>query len=207
MNEKREARSEKREHQNRGDPMNRATALATAFALFIVACNRDGAPGGAADSIARISAPPGAPALQAVMLTDSGQAPAVVGTEGWNYSQSTTLDVDGDGQDERVVMMARVEMIRGRPAWDDGQQWQVYVEEADSTHTTVYARFLQLGTLTMRVEAIEGSGQRRIVLLEHLPDQLSVYDVMYRGPQDARAVTAYQRRVDPTGEVAGPSLP
>jgi hypothetical protein len=189
--------------------MRRRGALAALVAVA-AACSGERVPGGAADSITRqgtASLNPPPPEAPAVVLTDSGQAPAVLGGDGWNYSQSTTLDVDGDGQGERVVMMARVELIRGRPAWDDGQQWQVYVEEADSTRTTIYARFLQMGTLTMRVEGGGGSAPRRIVLLEQLPDQLSVYDVTYRGPDNTRAITAYQRQLDPTGEVAGPSLP
>ena len=169
------------------------------------ACSTDRAPGGVADSIAR-AAPSAAPP-SAVVLTDSGQVPATRGAGGWNYSQSATADVDGDGQNERIVMMARVEMVRGRPAWDDGQQWQVYVEEADSSRTTVYARFLQLGTLTMRIEGADAQVPRRIVLLEQLPDRLSVYEVEYVGPAKFRATTAYQRRLDPTGETAGAALP
>ena len=60
-------------------------------------------------------------------------------------------DLTGDGAPERVVMTARVEMSRGRPLWDDGQPWQVYIEYADSTRTYMYANRLQLGMLEMRL--------------------------------------------------------
>lgn len=142
-----------------------------------------------------------------VVLVDSGQSPAVAGVDGWNYHRSASADIDGDGALERVVIAARVEMVRGRPAWDDGQQWQVYVEEADSSRTVVYARRLQLGALTLRIEASSGSGPRHIVLMEHLPDRLAVYEVGYRGPGDIGSTVRYERNLDPTGELASPSLP
>jgi hypothetical protein len=145
--------------------------------------------------------------LDTVTLIDPGQALAVADTSGWNYRRSASVDIDGDGEVERVVIAVRVEMVRGRPAWDDGHQWQVYVEEADSSRTVVYARRLQLGTLTLRIEAGSGSGPRHIILIEHLPDRLAVYEVAYRGPSDSDAHARYQRRLDPTGELASPALP
>lgn len=84
-------------------------------------------------------------------LIDPTIPPAIAGEGGWNYHQSASADLDGDGSPERVVLTARVEMYRGRPAWDDGQPWQVYVETAQGTRTYLYAQRLQLGTLTMRI--------------------------------------------------------
>ncbi|MBA2291389.1 MAG: hypothetical protein H0W15_02915, partial [Gemmatimonadales bacterium] len=145
--------------------------------------------------------------LDTVTLIDPGQAPAVADTSGWNYRRSASVDIDGDGEVERVVIAVRVEMVRGRPAWDDGHQWQVYVEEPDSTRTVVYARRLQLGTLTLRIEAGSGSGPRHIILVEHLPDLLAAYEVTYRGPSEFDTHARYQRTLDPTGELASPTLP
>lgn len=142
-----------------------------------------------------------------VVLVDSGQSPAAAGADGWNYHRTASVDIDGDGELERVVIAARVEMVRGRPAWDDGQQWQVYVDEADSSRTVVYARRLQLGVLTLRLEAGPAGAPRHVVLVEHLPDRLAVYEVTYRGPSDFRSVVRYERALDPTGELASPALP
>lgn len=148
-----------------------------------------------------------APAFPSAALLDSGQLAGVAGADGWNYQQSVAADIDGDGQVERVVIMARVELMRGRPVWDDGQQWQVYVEEADGSRTTVYACRLQLGMLSMRLDAQPSGQPHRIVMLEQLPDRLSVFEVHYRSPTDITALVMYQRSLDATGEIASPVLP
>lgn len=139
-----------------------------------------------------------------VDLIDPGMAPAVAGEDGWNYHRSAEADLDGDGSPERVVLTARVELYRGRPAWDDGQPWQVYVEAAGGSRTYLYARRLQLGALTLRISAGEPA---QVILLEHLPDRLSLYEIHYRQPGQAVAVARYQRTLDPRGELASPQLP
>ena len=117
-------------------------------ALLVCACMweapRAEAGGGAAGADADPPAPP------IVQLIDSTIPPAVAGEAGWDYHQSVGVDLNGDGRPERVVLTARVELVRGRPAWDDGQPWQVYVESQDGTRTYVYAQRLQLGALTVR---------------------------------------------------------
>ena len=105
------------------------------------------------------------------------------------------------------MLTARVEMIRGRPAWDDGQPWQAYVEEADGSRTYVFARFVQLGTLTLRLSAREGPDRPVVVLLEQLPDRLSVYEVEYSGPRKVRVTAPYERDLDVSGDVSSPALP
>lgn len=140
-------------------------------------------------------------------LLDSGVPLATAEDEGWGFSQRAEADLDGDGQVEQVVLMARVELYQGRPAWDDGQVWQVYVEEPTGERTHLYARFVQLGTVTMRIGLAEGGGDAAIVLLEQLPDRIGVYELAYAGPGDLALVNSYQRNLDPTGEVASPTLP
>jgi hypothetical protein len=137
---------------------------------------------------------------------DTTIAPAVAGEGGWNYVQRATADLDGDGTAEDVVLTARVEMYRGRPAWDDGQPWQVYVESADRTRTYLYAQRLQLGTLTMRVSTSDPAGMATVILLEHLPDRLTVYEAGYAAG-DPRVIVRFQRPLDPRGQVASPLLP
>jgi len=141
-----------------------------------------------------------------VQLIDSAITPAIAGEDGWNYFQTAVADVDGDAQAERVVLTARVELVRGRPAWDDGQPWQVYVEEPDGQRTYVYAQRLQLGTLTMRLTN-SGAATRSIMLLEDLPERLSVYEVLYTGPARVTVETRLRSNLDPTGETASPRFP
>ena len=171
--------------------------------LLLGACAVDSRPPQSADSV------PAAPAdsAPAAQLVDSAIPPAVAGAEGWNYQQSAGADLDGDGQAERVVMTARVELYRGRPAWDDGQPWQVYIEAPDGGRTYVYAQRLQLGTLTMRVGSNEAGQRSTVVLLEQLPDRISLYELSYGGPGRVTVAVRYQRLLDPTGETASPKLP
>ena len=140
-------------------------------------------------------------------LVDSAITPAVAGSDGWMYTQSVGADLDADGVAERVVLTARAEVMNGRPLWDDGQPWQVYVEEPDGERSYLYARYVQLGMVTMRIGLAEGGDPATVVLLEHLPDRLALYEIVYRGPGQAETVQHFERSLDPTGEVASPRLP
>ena len=186
-------------------------ALLAILLLGVAACESGGDPSdGETDAAGPISADSAQPTRSdeaAPVLVDSTLPRAVAGEEGWNYSQAAQADLDSDGEAERVVLTARVELVRGRPAWDDGQPWQVYVEEADSTRTYLYARFVQLGTVEMRVGLEEDGTPPSVVLMEHLPDRIAVYEAVYRGPGDVAVTERFQRRLDPTGDVASPALP
>ncbi len=140
-------------------------------------------------------------------IVDSLIPPAIAGESGWNYRQFADADLDGDGTVERVVLTARVELVRGRPAWDDGQPWQVYIESADGRRTYVYAQRLQIGTLTMRVSLAEGGRPATVVLIEHLPDRLSLYEISYAGTDRASVAERFQRMLDPRGETSTPPMP
>lgn len=144
---------------------------------------------------------------RAVELIDPNIPPASAGETGWNFQRSAEVDLTGDGRPERIVLTAHVELYRGRPAWDDGQPWQVYVEAEDGTRTYVYSQRLQLGTLTMRISLNEQGEPASILLVEHLPDRLSLYEALYRGPGEVTVVERFQRALDPRGELASPQLP
>lgn len=145
--------------------------------------------------------------VRSVQLIDSTISPAIAGAAGWQYQQRADADLDGDGVAEQVVLTARVELYRGRPAWDDGQPWQVYVEDTDSARTYIYAQFVQLGTVTMRVAAPVDSAHASIVLIEHRPDRVAVYEARYLGPGRAVVTEQFSRTLDPRGEIASPRLP
>lgn len=146
---------------------------------------------------------PGVP----VLPIDPAIPPAVAGEDGWNYQQRAQGDLNGDGRTEQVVLTARVELVQGRPAWDDGQPWQVYVEAEEGERTYLYAQRLQIGTLTLRLsQGSDGQGST-IILLEHLPDQLTLYEAVYAGPQDVSVSVEFQRILNPRGETASPRFP
>lgn len=165
---------------------------------------RPDSPAGADTAAAGSGAPQESPP---VTLVDSTIPPAVAGEDGWMYRQSAAADLDGDGTGERVVLTARVELIRNRPVWDDGQPWQVYVEEDGGERTYLYARFVQLGTVTIRIGLPEAGKPASVILLEHLPDRISLHELEYRGPGHVQPVQRFVRSLDPTGEVSTPSLP
>jgi hypothetical protein len=176
----------------------------------------------ASDSASNVDAPPDSSSLATspaagrgaeydratpVVLVDSTIPPAVAGADGWMYSQSSEADLDGDGQAERVVLTARAEVMRGRPLWDDGQPWQVYVEEPDGARTYLYSRFVQLGSVTIRLGLPEGGQGPSVLLLEHLPDRMALYEAEYRGAGDASVVSRFERSLDPRGEGTTPLPP
>lgn len=142
-----------------------------------------------------------------VELVDTAVAPAIAGQDGWNYQQSAEADLNGDGRAERILLTARVESYRGRLAWDDGQPWQIYIQDPDGQRTYVYSRRLQLGTLSMRITSGAEDSKPAIVFIEHTPDQLNVYEASYEAPGRASTMLQFQRDLDPRGDLASPRLP
>jgi hypothetical protein len=178
----------------------RQIANAIILCAIVGACTTDNAQVAETDSSA--TADTLAPAVTSLVLIDSTIPPAVAGEGGWNFQQSLTRDLNADGSAERVVITARVEMYRGQPAWDDGQPWQVYIVDHNGKRTDLYSRRLQLGTLTMRVSRVDASGKASVILLEQLPDRMSVYEVSYLEPSRVNVVALVQRDLDATGDTA-----
>lgn len=141
-------------------------------------------------------------------LVDSSYIEQRAGEDRWEYVQRGSADLDGDGQPELVVVTARAELVRGVPAWDDGQPWQIYVEEPGGERTHFYAGYVQLGTILTRITLPpEDAETARIMMLEHLPDRISLYEARYLGPGEAEVRRIYQRDLDPMGELASPLMP
>ncbi|HST60780.1 MAG TPA: hypothetical protein VLK84_18915 [Longimicrobium sp.] len=175
------------------------------LALVAAACVMAAACGGADDETAEQRTRPvadtasqaDAPAAS-VVLVDTAQPPAVAGDAGWGYHLRANADLDGDGQPERASLIARVGGGDDGFLWDDGQPWQLYVEEADGTRTYVYRRWVQLGTVEAHV-ASRAPGEKGLDLLivENTPGDLRVYEVRYAGPGRVTSVERLARRILP----------
>lgn len=147
-------------------------------------------------------------AVAAAERIDPEITPAIAGEGGWDYFRETFADLNGDGEIERVVMTVQVEMYRGRPAWDDGQPWQVYIESEDEARTYVYAQRLQLGSLTMRLSRPDEGDRPTIVLIEHLPERLRIMEAWYPSTADSLSIVMrLERNMDARGDTASPELP
>jgi hypothetical protein len=96
------------------------------------------------------------------------------------------------------VLIADVELgPRGEPIWDDGHRWQLYFEEADSTRTYVYARFLPMGKLEASLTVPDEEKMPTVVLHEITPHTLGIYEIRYSGPQRGQSVRHLHRELDP----------
>lgn len=101
------------------------------------------------------------------------------GAPGWEYSARLRADVDGDGAEETLWVIAQAELYKGRPAWDDGQEWQVYVEEDSGETTHVFARYVQLAQLEVALTMDE---PRELLVNASGPSTAELYRLRYRGP-------------------------
>jgi hypothetical protein len=166
---------------------------------LLVACNGREEPAAGSDTA-------GVPGNAEESFVDSSIAPAVAGADGWNYVERAAADVLGDSAVEQIVLMARVELYRGRPAWDDGQPWQVYVETASGARHYLYAQRLQLGTLSMRVAHADSGQRATLLLLEHLPHSLRVLEAV-GSDSTIQLRLRFERTLDAFGQQASPRFP
>ncbi len=134
----------------------------------------------------------------AVNLLDPKVPRAVAGDPQWKYVQRAKADFDGDGRDETAVLISDVALdSRGSPLWEDGHRWQLYFEEADSTRTYIYARFLPFGKLEASVTVPDEEKMPTVVLRELTPHSLGVYEVRYSGARQSWSVRHLYRELDP----------
>jgi hypothetical protein len=129
---------------------------------------------------------------------------AVIGSPGWEYVRVGSGDFDGDGTAERAVMLARVTLRNGEPLWDDWNVWQLYIEEPTGERTYVYSGPVQLGHLEPTISQANEQGRRTVVLVEHTPQSVTMYEVDYDGPGDARLMSIAARTVDAAQGFAAP---
>ena len=175
-------------------------SISLTFVIFcggIASCRAESSAGGS-DSSGAAAIPSAGSPNALVDLVDSKVPRAVAGDAGWRYVQRATADFDGDGQDETAVVIADVELDRrGVPLWDDGHRWQLYFEEADSSRTYAYARFLPNGKLEASVTVPDEEKMPTVVLRELTPHLLGIYEVRYSGPQRSQSVRHLYRELEP----------
>jgi hypothetical protein len=141
-------------------------------------------------------------------MLDARVPPAKAGDPGWMYAQRVAADFDGDGQDETAVLISDVTLDNGgAPLWEDGHRWQIYVEESDGTVTRLYARFVPRGKVTADVGVPSAGKELYIVVVEHSPERMGVYEYEYRGPQRADVRKRLERDLDPARQFTGSMRP
>jgi hypothetical protein len=140
----------------------------------------------ATDSAAR-SAPA---AMPAAPLIDPRSPKLVADPAHRRFNHTITADLDGDGTEESLVILADAELDEElRPVWGDGHAWVAYVEEPDGARTYLYARQIQEGMLLPRLMPAAGDRTRAIVLEEETNQTLGAYELRYRGPNRVELVS------------------
>lgn len=166
---------------------------------LITGCDRsdrapEAASGTPADTTAQRTAAPPAPE----MLVDTALPAATPGDPGWDYHLLANADLDGDGQQERASLIARVDRDSSGFLWDDGQPWQLHIEEADGTRTYAYRRFVALGMVEAHVATPAAGGSGLVILLvENTPGSIRIFEVAYTGPGRVTAVEQFTRDIHP----------
>ena len=141
-------------------------------------------------------------------MLDARVPAAKAGDPGWMYAQRVTADFDGDDKDETAVLISDVTLDNGgAPLWEDGHRWQLYVEESDGAVTRLYAKFVPRGRVTADVGVPPAGKELYIVVVEHSPDRIGVYEYEYRGPQTADVRKRLERDLDPARQFTGAMRP
>jgi hypothetical protein len=128
-------------------------------------------------------------------LVDLSLPAAVDSTNRWQYRESTTYDLNGDGIEEKVVILANVQKSSsGNIAWDDGQPWEVRIEEPDGTRTRVFAQSVQAGTVQGYIT--HQDGHPTLFLLEQTTSLLQGFEITYFGPNKIKSRVIFTRTID-----------
>ena len=138
-------------------------------------------------------------------LVDRTSLRPAAGERGWNYEQTWSADFDGDGDRERLVVLAQVERSGDRILWEDGHTWAVYVEEPSGNvrRTYLFSRLVPMGRLEVFVTRPEDDATPRILILERAGGRLALWEVRYRGRENIEVRTLAERELDPSTFVSG----
>jgi hypothetical protein len=143
------------------------------------------------------------PTVEPINLIAPESTPAAAGDAGWEYQRTATADFDGDGADEQAILIAQVGVSDGRPLWEDGHAWQLYVEESDGTRTYVYTQFVPFGLVEALVTNAAPGQSPAIMLIEHTPQRVRISEIVYSGPNQIQAREVVQRELDPRKGFSG----
>ena len=134
--------------------------------------------------------------------------PATADDPGWQYQQRATGDFDGDGTAETAFLISDVPLDdAGRPLWEDGHRWQVYVEEPGGARTYLYARFLPHGHLTADLTTEDSVTTPTILLMERTRDTVGIYQFRYERDGTAVLMQRVTRTLDPAATFSGAPRP
>lgn len=146
--------------------------------ILIAAC-------GPADAPRAGRNPLDAPPVDSARVGSADQAAA------WRYRRDLSVDLDGDGRAERLVLAAEAEVRPdGTPLWEDGHRWALFAEAADGRRTLLYGAFVPNGFAEAAVLTADAQGRRRVLVQERTPQQVRALEVEYRAPGDARSASA-----------------
>ena len=122
---------------------------------------------------------------------DSARIKSVDESRAWKYKRSIEVDLNGDGEAERLVLAADAEVdAEGRGLWEDGHRWSLYVEGKNSASSLLYAAFVPNGFVEAAVLSADSEGNRRVLVLERSPHQVRALEVQYDSPSQGRLVSA-----------------
>lgn len=115
------------------------------------------------------------------------------GAAGWEYALAERADLDGDGFQEQLWVLAQVTLADdGQPLWEDGQEWQVYVEDEDGITTHLFAGLVQLGRLDVSITHMP---QPTILVQTTSYSSARTYEFVYNGPRKVEARTLVARDI------------
>lgn len=138
-------------------------------------------------------------ARQPVDLVDPQYQSTDDGHRQWDYQRVATADLDDDGTEENIIVTAAVPRAPQEGEhehedafiWNDGQPWQVYVEEPGGERTYVFAQFVQLGKLDVFVTAEpteeHGKEDKQVLIDQSTVHAKALYVIDYQGTQEFQA--------------------
>ena len=163
--------------------MNKLTLLTTAFiAALMIGCGRT--------SRAPEPNPLAAPPIDSTKVSSADEATS------WNYRKELLTDLDGDRQEDQLILAADVELRPdGAPLWEDAHRWAVYVESA-GRRTLLYAGLVPNGFVEAAALARSDAGHRLVLIQERTPSQLRSLEVDYVRPGEAHLSSAAYYQID-----------
>ncbi len=121
-------------------------------------------------------------------------------TDSWQYWKTAHADFDGDGQIERVEILAQSQLMKAKRelsdrnfSWDDGQRWVVRFIEKQGDTTWAYSKFLQSGSIDGYLSQTEPPS---IYLVIPSHSTISAYEVFYFGPDSINIVEQVRAKWD-----------